>query len=177
MRKMNDNTKLSTTITALALLVFGCGQQYVDPGKDDTSAKVDAGSDSGFDTLADSGEETGSNTTPYIGPSITVQYAGQAVEVDIGSIETSIYKGKELVRLSDVWDSSRIDADRQNLFFEFVGSDGFKPSDRGCDDVPGTALDRGYINPMSRKLTWEESLGFYGCYSVSVTVEMNAHLP
>ncbi len=112
-----------------------------------------------------------------LGLALVVTYRDQSVPVDLGSVASSTYKGVTLLRLADVWDVSRISADRTILEFEFVASDGFKPSDKGCVDLSGSVLDQGYIDPTSRNLTWDEALGFRGCYSVKGTAEMNAHEP
>lgn len=105
---------------------------------------------------------------------IEVTFEGQSVPVDLGNVTTSTYKDVELVKLSDLWEASGIATDRTTLAFEFVASDGFKPSVKDCEDVPGDVLDRGYVDPATRNLTWDESLGYGGCYSVRETVQMNA---
>jgi hypothetical protein len=140
-------------------LFSGCSSsdQTVDPGNNQNPA-TDGGAD-------------GSGVT------IQVSYQSQAVPVDLGAIATSTWKGVNLVKLSDVWTSSQIASDRATLEFEFVADDGFKPSNKGCADLPGDALDRGYIDPASRNLIWDESLGFKGCYSVKNAAQMNAHAP
>jgi len=108
---------------------------------------------------------------------VLVTYEDQSVDVDLSGLETTSYKGVDLVKLSDVWTASGISVDRTTLEFELVASDGFKPSVNDCEDIPGDVLDQGYIDPSSRNLTWDESLGYGGCYSVRETVEMNAHAP
>ncbi|MFW5739659.1 MAG: hypothetical protein ACOC1F_04775 [Myxococcota bacterium] len=135
-------------VPAALLLCLGCS--------DDQS--VDPGSSGGEPAVLD------------------VSYDGQSVPVDLGDLATTPYEGVELVKLSDVWAESGITADRAALAFEFVASDGFKPSNKDCEDLAGTNLDQGYIDPVSRNLTWDESLGLGGCYAVRDTVEMNAHL-
>ena len=137
---------------SLALVLVACSSnQTVDPGGGDGSAGT---------TVA-----------------LAVSYQGRSVAVDLGTVATSSYKGVDLVRLSDAWARSEIAADRTTLEFEFVGSDDFKPSSKGCVDLAGSVLDQGYIDPTSRNLTWDEALGFRGCYSVLGTVQMNAHDP
>ncbi len=111
------------------------------------------------------------------GVTLQVAYESQSVPVDLGTLATSSYKGVNLVKLSDVWAASGISADRSALEFEFVGADGFKPSIKGCADLSGILLDQGYIDPTTRNLTWDETLGFSGCYSVKGAAKMNAHAP
>ncbi len=137
---------------ALALIVVACSSnQAIDPGAGDGSAGATA--------------------------ALTVSYQGRSATVDLGTVATSSYKGVDLVKLSDAWTSSQIAADRTTLEFEFVGSDGFKPSSKGCVDLAGSVLDQGYIDPTSRNLAWDEALGMRGCYAVIDTVQMNAHDP
>lgn len=152
-------TRAPLLASALALLLLaGCGSdQTINPG-----GLPNPGTDS----------DSGAN-----GVTVVVSYQGQSIPVDLGSIGTSPYKGVNLVRLSDVWTGSQIAEDRSALVFEFVGADGFKPSNKGCEDLEGSVLDRGYIDPTSRKLTWDESLGFKGCYSVNDVANVNAHTP
>ncbi len=136
----------------LALVVVACSSnQSVDPGAGDGSAAAAA--------------------------ALSVSYQGRSIAVELGTVAPSSYKGVDLVKLSDAWTSSQIAADHTTLEFEFVGSDGFRPSSKGCVDLAGSVLDQGYIDPTSRNLTWDEGLGMRGCYSVIDTVQMNAHDP
>jgi len=146
------------TIACLALLpLAGCGDdQTVDPGTNQNPAE--AGSDAA-------------------GPVVIVSYQGQSYPISLASVATTAYKGVNLVRLSDVWAATKVSVDPSTLAFEFVSSDGFKPSKKGCADLSGTLLAQGYIDPASRNLTWDEALGFEGCYSVRDTAQMNAHEP
>ena len=148
---------LASTFALLLLSACSSSDQTVDPGNNQNPA-TDGGAD-------------GSGVT------IQVSYQSQSIPVDLGAITTSSYKGVNLVKLSDVWAGSQITADRTTLEFEFVATDGFKPSSKGCADLPGDVLDKGYIDPASRNLTWDESLGFKGCYSVKGATQMNAHAP
>ena len=152
---------LTTFLTsAFALILFSAcesSDQDVDPGINQNPA-IEGGTDGN-------------------GVTLQVSYLSDSVPVDLGTIATSSYKGVNLVKLSDVWTVSQIAANRATLEFEFVSSDGFKPSNKGCADLSGEVLDKGYIDPMSQNLTWDESLGFEGCYSVKAAVQMNAHAP
>ena len=109
------------------------------------------------------------------GITLVVSYQGQSIPVDLGSVATTRYEGRNLVKLSDVWSASRINTERSNLQFEFVGDDGFKPSEKGCADPSGGALEKGYIDPSSRNLMWDGSFSSKGCYSVKNVAKMNAH--
>jgi hypothetical protein len=141
------------------LVLSGCGDndQTVNPGETNTAASGGGGDATGV--------------------VVGVSYDGQSVDVDLGTVATTSYKGVTLVKLSDVWRTSGIEKDRAALEFEFVASDGFTPSDKDCAGLSGTVLGMGYIDPVSRNLTWDESLGFQGCYSVRDAAQMNARLP
>lgn len=148
---------VSSSLLLLSLAACGSGDQSIDPGTGQNPS-TDGGADGN-------------------GVVLEVSYEGQSVPLDLGAIATSDYKGVNLVKLSDVWAASRIAADRSELEFRFVGDDGFTPWSKGCADLPGDVLARGYIDPSSRNLTWDETLGFKGCYSVKSTAQMNAHAP
>lgn len=112
------------------------------------------------------------------GAMIEVNYLADSVDIDLSTLATVDFKASKLVKLTDVWTASKIAADPASLEFEFVGEDGFKPSTKtGCFDLPGTVLEKGYIDPNSRKLIWDETLGLAGCYSVNGAAKMNAHAP
>jgi hypothetical protein len=127
---------------------------------------------------SDQSVDPGSNTVPEAGSPFQVNYLTQSADLDLSKLNKSDYKGTSLVKLADVWTASSISADRTTLEFEFVAFDGFIPSQKtGCGDLPGSVLEKGYVDPVSRKLTWDESLGLAGCYSVKNAVKMNAHAP
>jgi hypothetical protein len=122
--------------------------------------------------------DPGTQTVPEGGATFQVNYHTDSVDLDLGKLPTSDYKGVNLVKLADVWTASKIAADYTTLEFGFEASDGFKPSQKtGCNDLPGTMLDKGYIDPVSRKLTWDSTLGLAGCYSVKDAVKMTGHEP
>jgi hypothetical protein len=153
------NRRFSLLVAACSLLIASaCGDdQTVEPGANQNPA-TDGGADA-------------------TGVIVQVSYDGSSVPVDLGTLPTTSYKGVNLVKLSDVWAASQIGVDPATLEFEFVSSDGFKPSSKGCVDLPGTAIDKGYIDPSSRNVSWDEVLGLRGCYSVTDTAQMNGHAP
>ncbi len=127
----------------------------------------------GDDQDVDPGTDSGA-TAAYL----TVSHEGQSVKVDLNGVAKTAYKDVQLVKLSDVWTASKLPASYTNLEFEFVSTDGFKPSSKeGCPDLPGTMLDKGYVNPATMDMSWDETLGLRGCYSVNDVAEMNGHQP
>jgi len=185
-------------VSCFALSIFaGCSSddQAVDDGTTQKSA-TDGGSsaDSATSTDSDVSSDSASSmdsATPTDssastdadaavqgnGVTVAVSYDGQSSTVDLGSVATSTYKESQLVKLSDLWTASKFSVDPSTLQFEFVASDGFKPSNKGCPDLSGSVLAQGYIDPTSRYLTWDEALGFKGCYSVKDVAKINAHAP
>jgi hypothetical protein len=111
------------------------------------------------------------------GVTLSIAYQGQSIPVDLGSVATTSFNGEKLVKLSDVWTATHIKAERSSLEFEFVGADGFMPAEKGCPDLSGAMLEKGFINPTSRNLSWDASFGSRRCYSVKNVAKMNAHAP
>ncbi|HNS95338.1 MAG TPA: hypothetical protein PKL73_00195 [Polyangiaceae bacterium] len=130
----------------------------------------------GDEQSVDSGQPSPSNDGAT-GVIVTVTLENKSVPVDLGTLGTTAYKGVELVKLSDVWAASGIGVDPTTLEFEFVSADGFRPSSKGCDDLAGSNIDKGFIHPTSRNITWDETLGLRGCYAVNDTEQMNGHVP
>ncbi len=150
--------RYSLLAATFALLLTACGDdQTVDPGANQTPA-----SDGGADAS---------------GVVVQVSFDGQSKTLDLGTLPTTEYKGVNLIKVSDLWTASQFGVDPATLEFEFVSTDGFKPSVKDCADLPGNVIDKGFLDPTSRNLTWDESLGYPGCYSVKEVAEMNAHAP
>lgn len=131
----------------------------------------------GSDQEVNSGNPTNPASDSGAPVVIQVTHQTQSVPVNLKTLPTTSYKGTTVVKLSEVWSGSKLPGDRNTLEFEFVSSDGFKPSDKGCAPLSGSVLDKGYINPTSRNVMWDESLGYRGCYSVNDAAKMNATIP
>lgn len=123
------------------------------------TAALACGSDQQVDPGTPSGE----------GQSVDVIFESKTVAVSLESLQTVDYKGADVVPLADVWNAAHGSVSPASLAFVFESDEGFKPSDKECADVPGTALDKGYLEKNTRNLVWDESLGFRGCYSVRGT--------
>jgi hypothetical protein len=111
------------------------------------------------------------------GVTIVVSYQNQSFPVDLGSIPTTTVNGEKLIKLSDVWSAAHIKADRSSLEYELIGADGFTPAVKGCADLSGVMLEKGFIDGTSRNLWWDASFGSRRCYSVKNLAKMNAHEP
>jgi hypothetical protein len=101
--------------------------------------------------------------------SVDVTFGSKTVTVSLEPLQTVDYKGIGAVPLHDVWNAAHGSVSPSSLAFVFESDEGFKPSDKDCADVPGTVLDKGYLEKTTRNLIWDESLGFRGCYSVRGT--------
>lgn len=150
-RSLHRSRAARAALTAATLVLSGCGnsRQSVDPGPQPTVE----------------------------GERLEVVYESSTVSVDLAALATTTYKGMAVVLLSDVWAASELAVDHTTLEFGFEADDGFSPAGKGCADLPGVNLDSGYINPSSRNLAWDESLGLRGCYSVDSAKRMTGHLP
>ena len=93
-------------------------------------------------------------------------------------IETIAVEGVDVVRLSDVVETATLGVDLADLEFDFVASDGFRSGERStCVDtvpMPGETLDRGYIDPVTRNLSWDAALDMPGCVRVRDAAQLLA---
>lgn len=126
---------------------------------------------------SDDDQDVDLGISPDTAGSVQVFLGADMVDVDLGPLETLEYKDVDVTPLSAVWSQAFPSVDPSTLVFGFESDDGFKPSNKGCEDVSGTALSQGYLEKISRNLVWEESLGFKGCYSVQGTKSIVAREP
>ncbi len=109
---------------------------------------------------------------------VEVVYSGGSYEVALGEIETIAVEGVDVVRLSDVVETATLGVDLADLEFDFVASDGFRSGERStCVDtvpMPGETLDRGYIDPVTRNLSWDAALDMPGCVRVRDAAQLLA---
>ena len=62
---------------------------------------------------------------------------------------------RRLVALADVWWAASLPLDPRRLRVDFVGDDGFDTSSKDGPPLPGTALERGFVDLDTRDLFWE----------------------
>jgi len=100
------------------------------------------------------------------GTRVTVTYEGEGREVVLETLAPSV----QGVPLSDVVEAAWPELDRSALVADFLAGDGFRPARRtDCQDeipFPGDQLDRGWIDPATADLAWDESFSFTGCMHV-----------
>jgi hypothetical protein len=80
------------------------------------------------------------------------------------------------VAFSDVWKTAFPTEDFANLKFDFVGSDGFRPTSRPkCTRMlSGTELGAARLEVTTHHLVFEESSKLPGCYRVRAVVAIEA---
>lgn len=115
------------------------------------------------------------------GQSVEVVYDGTSHEVDLSTLDTVDVGGAQLVVLADVVEAAELGVAVEDLVFDFVASDGFRPEDSSnCVDVvplAGSALASGFIDPVTRDLSWDEALGLPGCMGIDDVVTIEASEP
>lgn len=111
--------------------------------------------------------------------SVEVAYDERTVEIDLGTLTTSDVEGvdMDMVRLSAVVEAADLGVGLEFLMFDFLSADGFQPrSSPNCTDeiipLPGSYLEQGYIDPMTRDLYWDEALNLPGCVGVDDTAQI-----
>lgn len=157
--------KLSPTALLFAVLAAACGGQDIDTG----TSTSDAGS--GGSTGTGTG---GAGGAPQGLADVLLVYNDTSGTVDVATLATVDYKGSALVRLTALWDAGKLHADTSTLEFDFYGDDGYHPSEHAsCSWLPtGADLQKGYIQPDTRNLVWDDSLGAFGCYKVKGIAKM-----
>jgi len=144
----------------LVVLLLGCDQSTEEEAKDDDEDNGDGGA-----AAAD----------------LTLEIGGQSVGIAFSEVTISEVEGFQAVNLGELVDlgfsKGDVSGKRKDYFFDFEGSDGFKPSMKDCDPLPGDTLDDGYIDTDSGNMFWDTSLGLGGCYSVDEVAKIHAIAP
>jgi len=140
-------TKLLPLTAALSLLsLLACGPQETDEPVNDTSQTV------------------------------KVSYLGTSTDVSLGKPATVDLGGSPHVRHSDVIKLALPDKDLSTVGAGFRSADGFDPSSKAACQavlpVSGDTLSKGYLDPETRLLKWDDSLQFPTCLSVRDTAEI-----
>lgn len=171
-----------TAAVSLFVAAVGCSN---DEGSDDSgsSSGENTGSSSGSSSGAVSQNDAGASSSSgaVSANSITVVVAGESYPVDLTTLPTTTFKELTVVTLPSVWAATGLKVEYTGYNFEFVGADGFRPNTRpNCKDVVfdgATTFGKGYITVDSRRLTWDDDLGFAPCASVSDLATIEASLP
>lgn len=107
---------------------------------------------------------------------LTVVYLGTEYTVDVLALETTLFEEIQMVKLTDILNATGVETDWTKLYYDFEAKDGFNPRTQyTCDGtipITGDAIDKGYVDPVSHRLNWDESLGYSGCASVKDLVKI-----
>lgn len=123
------------------------------------------------------GDDDPAPCDPSRAVSMTVSYesASEAEAVDLATLTGTEDGDLCLVPLMDVVDAVGLGFDPETSYYDFVGSDGFRPTQVECVTVDATTLELGRVDRVTGTLVWDESLGMRGCYSVTEVVEIAAY--
>lgn len=125
-------------------------------------------------SCGDSGDEP-PPCDPSRAVTMTVSYESEREVVDLGTLTGTEDGDLCLVPLMDVVDAAGIGFDPDKSYYDFVGSDGFRPTQVECLTVDATVLEQSWVDRVTGTLVWDDSLGMRGCYSVTKAVEIAAY--
>lgn len=159
-------------------LCVACGNDAA--GDDDvdgaSSGSTQTGS-SGAVSQSDGGS-SGGEVVPA--GTVVLSVDGREFPLVLAELPKTMFKETEVVSLSALWTASGVKTTTAGFVFDFVGTDGFRPSSRDkCKTEVFDAEDfaKGYIELASQRLTWDDDRGFSGCAFVSGLTRVEATLP
>ncbi len=111
------------------------------------------------------------------GKSVKVTYNGSSSTVALGQLTTVAINGVSYAKLADVIAAAIPGRTLDQLkATDFISADGFTPNSKSdCAallPLGAAIIAKGYIDPATRKLKWDDSLGYPGCMSVRDTAEI-----
>jgi hypothetical protein len=98
---------------------------------------------------------------------MTVTYGAQSADVDLADLDGVLDGDLCRVPLVDVVTTANLGIDLASTYVTFEAADGFRPTQVGCSELPGTTLDDGDADRPTGAILWDEALGLRGCYSVN----------
>lgn len=139
----------------------------------ETDLSDDAGETNDDVNMSDAGEESdaGLDAATDQGVSLDIIYNGHTESVTIDDLETGTLDDTEVVLVSTIIDVSGFQVSLSNITIDFVGSDGYRPSEnpRCSDFVPmdGDNAELVGVDLNSENtVTWDSSLEVGGCAQV-----------
>jgi hypothetical protein len=159
----------------VALFVVSCGSSDKNQIPDAKAAQ-EAGSKQEAGAKGEAGGplEAGGKPEAGSGKTVDVIYDGKTTAVDLSKPTPVVgTDGNSYARLSDLVLLALPGKALNTLVADFESSEAtgsYKPGSKdNCKNLiplPGEKMDKGYIHPQSRRLIWDEGLGFPGCMSV-----------
>jgi len=107
--------------------------------------------------------------------SVTVTYGTDSQPVDLASLSGTEDGDLCLVPLMDVVGAAGLGFDPDASYYDFVGGDGFRPTQVECVTVDASTLEQGWVDRVTGTVVWDDALGMRGCYSVTGAVEIVAY--
>jgi len=124
--------------------------------------------------LACNQEVDDTEDTDSEGYEVEVTADGGTAMVDLSTLSTTTLEGDDVVALTEILTASELSVTGADRTYDFVASDGYRPSSKDCGPVDPTTLSGGYLYPASGHLVWDAALDLAGCFFVDgvVTVEV-----
>lgn len=108
------------------------------------------------------------------GTIFTVRLGDAAVEVDLRFQQTADVGGEPLVNLQGPVKASGVTDAPQDIRYDIEGADGFRPTvDRQAVPLTWEQLAQVYINPVSRNISFDETLGLESYWNIQDAVKIH----
>lgn len=161
----------------LALFVAGCDQEGgggPTPSGSDTLAEADA--------VSGSDAPSGPDATATEGRELQVNFADGRRAVDLSTLATTTVGGAAVVTLSAVVARAVPETPVADLVLDdLFAADGFHSAAKsGCQavlPVDGELLARGWVDPVTGNVSWDEALTYPGCLYVEDLTEISVSVP
>jgi hypothetical protein len=139
-------------------------------------AAMACGSDQKIESK-DAGTSNTDDAGVVTGKTIKVTYQGSSIEVALNQLATVDVNGTAKARLSAAilaaLPSKTLEQIQVN---DLIASDGYTPTAKsncaGMLPVAGPKTEKGYVDPSTRLITWDESLAFPGCMKITDAAEI-----
>lgn len=161
----------------MGLLAACASSQGVDTGTPSAGGTADSvAADGVLATDAGSADSAGAPDLPP-GKSVKLVYNGAATTIALGGLPLSDFGGLKCVKLSEIaLVAAPAKSHDQLQISDFLAADGFTPKSKSnCKaliPVVGALLAQGCIDPLTRNLQWQSSLGYPGCMHTGDVAEI-----
>ena len=132
----------------------------------DDPADLPVGGDSDGDSDSDSDSDVDTDVVGHV----TVDFDGDAEEVDLTGLETAEVDGAAVALLTTIFAATSFAFELDAVSLSFEGSDGYNPTEEGsCTEAlpaPGALAAQGGVDPATNDLEWDPALEYPGCAHV-----------